>query len=163
MADQLEITVPDAEAMWRLGSLVGRCLEMQDFVALWGGLGAGKTTFSRGIVQQLQQGTQRIEEVPSPTFTLVQYYETAVCPVWHFDLYRIESPDEIYELGYEEALETGISLVEWPERMAELLPSTRLDVEIAIGPNSTDRLVAFRASGTWSERLVGLKRRILDL
>ena len=114
MADLLEITVPDAEAMWRLGRLVGLCLEKQDFVALWGGLGAGKTTFSRGVVQGLQERTHRIEEVPSPTFTLVQYYETDVCPVWHFDFYRIESPDEIYELGYEEALETGISLVEWP-------------------------------------------------
>lgn len=111
----------------RLASDISSGLARGDAVALDGDLGAGKTTLARFILQHL--GVR--EAVPSPTFTLVQRYETKAFPVFHFDLYRIERASEISELALDEALADGVALIEWPERMADLPASTlhvRLDV-----------------------------------
>jgi tRNA threonylcarbamoyladenosine biosynthesis protein TsaE len=120
------IPLPDADATARLGAAVARVLQPGDAVCLWGPLGAGKSTLARGLIRAL---TSPDEEVPSPTFTLVQTYEAAF-PVSHFDLYRLADADEAYEIGLDEAMDEGAAIIEWPERLAGALPVTRLDIVI---------------------------------
>ena len=95
-----------------------------------GGLGAGKTTLARAILRAAAGEPALI--VPSPTFTLVEVYETPRGSFWHFDLYRLEEPEQVFELGWEEARADGIALVEWPERLGPLLPHERLTVTLSI-------------------------------
>ena len=97
-----------------------------DTFALFGTLGMGKSVFARGFVQSLTAA----EEVPSPTFTLVQSYEAPDFEIYHFDLYRLKAPEEIFELGMEEALYGGVCLIEWPELIEELLPAARTSIRI---------------------------------
>lgn len=101
-------------------------LKPGDTILLHGTLGSGKTTFARALIRALTNDENL--DVPSPTFTLVQTYDTPPGTLWHFDLYRLQREDEIYELGWEEALSEGVLLVEWPERLGSLLPSSRLDI-----------------------------------
>lgn len=108
-----------------------------DVIALHGDLGAGKTTFARAFIRA-RPGGEKAGDVPSPTFTLVQTYDLPDATVWHFDLYRLDSPHEVWELGLEEALAGGISLIEWPERMGSLLPRRRTDVHLSFS-DSPDR------------------------
>ncbi len=103
-------------------------LQVGDCVALWGELGAGKTTLARAILQALGV----TEDVPSPTFTLVQSYETPRLAVSHYDLYRLKSAREMRELGFDDALLDGAVLVEWPERAPEALPPDSLHVRLAL-------------------------------
>jgi tRNA threonylcarbamoyladenosine biosynthesis protein TsaE len=120
-----------------------------DVIALAGDLGSGKTTLARGFIRALGVA----EEVPSPTFTLVQTYETPRGTVWHFDLYRLARPEDSYELGLEEAVAEGIALIEWPERLGALLPRERLDVGLAMADHPEGRIVELRASPEWEARL----------
>jgi len=106
------VTLKDEAATAALGARIASALEPGDAVLISGELGAGKTTLVRSILRAL--GVE--DHVPSPTFTLVQAYETPALQVSHFDLYRIESEREILELGFEDSLNTGAALVEWPER-----------------------------------------------
>jgi hypothetical protein len=122
-----EIALPDLDATTRLGASIAGGLRAGDAVALWGDLGAGKTTLARAILHALGV----TEDVPSPTFTLVQSYET--CPkVAHYDLYRLKSARELEELGFDDALAEGVVLVEWPERAPEALPPEALHVRLAV-------------------------------
>ena len=89
-----------------------------DVFALYGTLGMGKSVFARAFIQILTKA----EEVPSPTFTLVQSYEAPAFEIYHFDLYRLKSEDEVFELGFEEAIYDGVCLIEWPERAGSWLP-----------------------------------------
>jgi tRNA threonylcarbamoyl adenosine modification protein YjeE len=121
-----EIALPDLDATTRLGASIAGGLRAGDAVALWGDLGAGKTTLARAILHALGV----TEDVPSPTFTLVQSYET--CPkVAHYDLYRLKSARELEELGFDDALADGVVLVEWPERAPEALPPEALHVRLS--------------------------------
>jgi tRNA threonylcarbamoyladenosine biosynthesis protein TsaE len=131
-----------------LATWVAARLRPGDVVALCGGLGAGKTTFARALISNLR-GEET--EVPSPTYTLVQTYDTPRGVVWHFDLYRIEDPSELAELGWDEA-QDGIALIEWPDRAGPYLPSRRLDIRI---DNSTEsRRADLVAHGEdWQKRL----------
>ena len=96
-----------------------------DIFALFGPLGAGKSVFARSFIQYLIGDNI---DVPSPTFTLVQTYESPKGLIRHFDLYRIENPQDVYEIGWEEAMSEGITLVEWPERLETLMPAIRNDI-----------------------------------
>lgn len=124
-------------------------LRTGDAVCLWGPLGAGKSTLARALVRAL---TTPDEEVPSPTFTLVQFYEGAHLNVAHFDLYRLSHADEAYEIGLDEALDVGAAVIEWPDRLDGQLPPDRLDVMITPGRSDDSREVRLMAHGTWEGR-----------
>jgi tRNA threonylcarbamoyladenosine biosynthesis protein TsaE len=141
------IALVDEPTTQRLGAAVARALQAGDAVCLYGPLGAGKTTLARGLVRAL---TTADEDVPSPTFTLVQFYNGLLFPLAHFDLYRLTRADEAYEIGLDEALEDGAALIEWPERLDGRLPPDRLDIEIGIvGAGRSARLTAH---GAWKGR-----------
>ncbi len=143
----LTISLPDEEATTRLGAAVAHALRAGEAVCLSGPLGAGKTTLARGLVRAL---TKADEEVPSPTFTLVQFYPAERFPLAHFDLYRLTRAEEAYEIGLDEALEDGAALIEWPQRLDGRLPGHRLDIEIAMeGGGRTARLTPH---GAWEGR-----------
>jgi tRNA threonylcarbamoyladenosine biosynthesis protein TsaE len=123
-------SLPTEAATEQLGGTLAARLKPGDVVGLKGELGAGKTTLARAILRAAAANPDMI--VPSPTFTLVEVYDTPRGPIWHFDLYRLEAPEQVYELGWEEALAEGIVLIEWPERLGKLLPkhlSVTLEVE----------------------------------
>ncbi|MBN9514328.1 MAG: tRNA (adenosine(37)-N6)-threonylcarbamoyltransferase complex ATPase subunit type 1 TsaE [Alphaproteobacteria bacterium] len=124
------LPLADEAATERLGAALAARLRPRDVVALEGGLGAGKTTLARAILRAAAGDPELI--VPSPTFTLVEIYETPSASWWHFDLYRLEQPEQVFELGWEEARAEGVALVEWPERLGPLLPRERLTVRLAI-------------------------------
>ena len=122
--------LPDEAATERLGAALARRLRPRDVVALQGGLGVGKTTLARAILRAAAGDPALI--VPSPTFTLVEIYDTPAGVFWHFDLYRLEEPEQVFELGWEEARADGMALVEWAERLGTLLPRDRLTVTLAM-------------------------------
>lgn len=123
-------SLPNESATERLGTALAAVLRPRDVVALKGGLGAGKTTLARAILRAASGEPALI--VPSPTFTLVEVYDTPKGAFWHFDLYRLEAPEQVFELGWEEALAEGIVLIEWPERLGALLPKSALAVTLTV-------------------------------
>jgi len=123
-----EVALADGAETEALGAAIARGLAVGDAVALEGDLGAGKTTLARAILHALGVA----EEVPSPTFTLVQQYDTPTLTVRHFDLYRVASEAEIAELGLDDALDEGAALIEWPERAGAHLPADALHVALTI-------------------------------
>ncbi len=133
---------------------LARALMPGDVLALEGDLGAGKTTFARALIAAFAaEAGQPPPEVPSPTFTLVQTYDFPRATIWHFDLYRIERPDDALELGLEEALAEGIAVIEWPERLGPLLPARRIELSIAFGDAPEERRIELFAAGAPAERL----------
>ncbi len=130
------------------GAKLASLLQAGDVVALYGDLGAGKTTLSRGLISALMGAAT---EVPSPTYTLVQTYDAPGFPIFHFDLYRLESPDELVELGWDET-QTGLALIEWPARAGAALPAWRLDVRLEA--YETGRKLTLAGHGEdWQTRL----------
>ena len=141
--------LPDEHATAALGAAIARALKPGEAVCLSGPLGAGKSTLARGLVRAL---TGPHEDVPSPTFTIVQFYEGAAFPVAHFDLYRLARAEEAYEIGLDEALEDGAAVIEWPQRLEGRLPPDRLDIEIAMAGEARQARVV--AHGAWKGRPV---------
>lgn len=142
-----EFRLDDEAATARLGTAIARALKPGEAICLTGPLGAGKSTLARALVRARTTAT---EDVPSPTFTLVQFYEGDGLKLAHFDLYRLTSAEEAYEIGLDEALEDGAAVIEWPERLEGHLPPDRLDIEIALdGEARRARLVP---AGTWEGR-----------
>ena len=146
----LKITLPDEESTIRLGVRLGALVRPGDVMALHGTLGTGKTTLARALVRALMGED---EEVPSPTFTLVQTYESPAGQLWHFDLYRLERPDDCWELGLEDALADGIAIIEWPDRMGNLLPRHRLDLTLETCPNTSGRTATLTSHQQWDDRM----------
>lgn len=142
----LDLPLADLAATAALGARIASGLKAGDAVALTGDLGAGKTALARTILRALGV----VEEVPSPTFTLVQLYETRHLTVRHYDLYRIETPDELEELGLDEALSEGAALIEWPERAEAWLPPDRLTVALSITGDQA-RLAELHGPAKWHE------------
>ena len=130
-----------------LGAKLGPYLRREDVVVLRGDLGAGKTSLARGLIEALSEAT----EVPSPTYTLVQQYDAPEFGIWHFDLYRLEEPKDVWELGIEEAFDDGICLIEWPERIESLLSGAELNIDMAF--EETGRVATLSGNAKWQERL----------
>ncbi|MDA0260845.1 MAG: tRNA (adenosine(37)-N6)-threonylcarbamoyltransferase complex ATPase subunit type 1 TsaE [Proteobacteria bacterium] len=140
----------DVEATRRLAEKIAGRAAQGDVITLSGDLGSGKTTFARFFIWARVIDV----EVPSPTFTLVQVYPCVPVAIWHFDLYRIAAPPEAFELGIEEAFADGISLIEWPDRLGDLLPVPPLDVELSfIEGDENVRRVRLSGDGAWQKRL----------
>ncbi len=118
----------DPEDTKKIASDFSGTLKPGSVVCLYGGLGAGKTAF----VQGLAKGLGVTEYITSPTFTIVNVYESGRVPLYHFDMYRLADCDEAYEIGYEEYVYGGgISVMEWPENVADILPESRYDITIS--------------------------------
>jgi len=120
--------LPNLSATAALAQTLAPHLRAGDVIALRGGLGAGKTTFARALISALRDEET---EVPSPTYTLVQTYDSADFPIFHFDLYRLDDPNDVVELGWDETV-SGLSLIEWPDRAGLHLPAWRLDLMLEI-------------------------------
>ncbi len=145
------MNLADEAATARLGAAIARRLQAGEAVCLSGPLGAGKSTLARALVRAL---TTPEEDVPSPTFTLAQFYEGPRLKVAPFDLYRLSNPDEAYEIGLDEALDDGAAVIEWPERLAGRLPPDRLDIEIAFDDGGEGRRATLTPHGAWEGREV---------
>ncbi|HWK45519.1 MAG TPA: tRNA (adenosine(37)-N6)-threonylcarbamoyltransferase complex ATPase subunit type 1 TsaE [Stellaceae bacterium] len=152
----IEQGLVDEAATHALARMLAAVARPGDVVALRGDLGLGKTSFARAFIRAFIDAPD--EEVPSPTFTLVQTYAGGRGTVWHVDAYRLEDPEEAVELGLEEALSEGVMLIEWPERLGAALPADRLDVALLPGASPTARLARLTSAGAtdWTTRLAPL-------
>jgi tRNA threonylcarbamoyladenosine biosynthesis protein TsaE len=151
MTFDIMLALPNPAATDDLGRKLAAILKPGDVVALEGPLGSGKTALARAAIRAL---TSPQEEVPSPTFTLVQSYECARGPLYHFDLYRLEAPDQAVELGIDDAFAEGISLVEWPDRLGGYLPRRHLTITLAAGEDKDSRVARIAGGVQWKERWV---------
>ncbi|MEV8468940.1 tRNA (adenosine(37)-N6)-threonylcarbamoyltransferase complex ATPase subunit type 1 TsaE [Fluviibacterium sp. DFM31] len=149
----LTLSLPDEEATARLARALAPELGAGDTLALAGPIGAGKSFFARTLIRHRLNAVGKDEDIPSPTFTLVQTYQAGELEIWHSDLYRLSMPDEVFELGLEEAFGSALCLIEWPDRMGDDLPSHALLLTFA--PLEDDRRAVTLSSRDpgWSARL----------
>jgi tRNA threonylcarbamoyladenosine biosynthesis protein TsaE len=147
------IRVADEAGTGRVARILAALARPRDVITLSGTLGAGKTSFARGFIM----GAGGSHEVPSPTFTLVQVYDTPCGTIYHFDLYRLEHPEDAFEIGIEDAFADGISLIEWPDRLGRYVPRERLDIALHPGAQETERRIELKASAHWAQRLIEAK------
>jgi len=150
----MRLMLEDAAATARLGADIAARLEPGEAVLLYGPLGMGKSTLARGLIRAL---TRPDEDVPSPTFTLVQFYESDP-PVAHFDLYRLTRPEEASEVGLDEALDEGCAVIEWPERLGED-PARWLGPDvltISLAEQGEGRVATVSGAGAWESKLKDL-------
>ena len=134
-----------------LATEIKEYLQNGDVILLKGEIGAGKSHFARSLIQAAMD---KVEEVPSPTFTLVQTYDTKIGSIWHADLYRLSDQSEIFELGLIDAFGKEIVLVEWPDRLGHLEPEDALKIEMVILENDKREVIFSTSSRMWEERLV---------
>jgi len=139
--------LPDLSATQNLAASLAPLLHSGDVIALTGDLGVGKTEFARALLRALGVSS----DIPSPTFTLVQSYETNGLVIAHFDLYRLKTADELDELGWDDALADGMVVVEWPERAGKRLPTDRLSLHFTLTTDGT-RHCTIKKFGNWLER-----------
>ena len=153
----LAIYLQDPAATARLGLLLSAHLHAGDVVALEGTLGAGKSVLARAVISTL---CPQEDDIPSPTFTLVQTYEPDNMPViMHFDLYRLDAPEEALELGIEDAFIDAVSLVEWPQRLAGYLPRSALTIALSDGDSDTSRRARLHGGARWQPVLEALAKQ----
>lgn len=146
-----EQALDSPEATAELAHNLADLIEPGDTILLTGGIGAGKTHFARSLITALLEVP---EDVPSPTFTLVQTYETEKGALWHADLYRLGGPDEVAELGLLDAFGTEICLIEWPDRLGEDTPPHALHLTFEQGKSDDARILRIEADGSkWAGRL----------
>ena len=143
--------LPDVTATTVAAGKLAALCRPGDVICLFGDLGAGKTTFARGFMRALGVA----DDIPSPTFNLLLTYDTVIGTVWHFDLYRLNEPNEIIELGFEDAMSDGISLIEWPDRLGNWLPERRIEIYLTETKVDTCRQLHLRAVGAGFERWRG--------
>lgn len=126
--ETLSLFLPDDAATTRLGVALARLVGVGDTLLLSGPIGAGKTHLARALIQSRLGAA---EDVPSPSFTLVQTYLADGVDIWHADLYRLSHPDQVLELGLEDAFATAICLVEWPDRLGRAAPENAVTVTLS--------------------------------
>lgn len=117
---------------------IARKIKKGTVIALYGNLGVGKTAFCRGFVQSL---CPNAKDVPSPTFTLLQTYDTPDFEIYHFDMYRLNKPEEAFELGIDDAFYEGVCLIEWPEKLGYLLPKNCIQIHFEILENQSRKIM----------------------
>ncbi|WP_299619246.1 tRNA (adenosine(37)-N6)-threonylcarbamoyltransferase complex ATPase subunit type 1 TsaE [uncultured Tateyamaria sp.] len=142
----------DADATAAFAVVLGARLTPGDTVLLSGPVGAGKTHFARALIQSILHAP---EDVPSPTFTLVQTYDTIRGPLWHTDLYRVSADTEIDELGLIEAFDDAICLVEWPDRLGSVTPAAALGIALQADGDARDAVLTW-TDPRWVDRLAGV-------
>lgn len=142
----------DADTTARFATALAAKAGAGDVILLQGDVGAGKTHFARAFIQSLLAVP---EDIPSPTFTLVQTYDTSDAEIWHADLYRLTSVQEIEELGLVDAFETAICLIEWPDRLAGLAPLDALLIDLSQGPDDTRLMDAHWTDQKWVSKTAG--------
>lgn len=150
------LTCPDPEATSRAARRLAARLAPGDCVLLVGDVGAGKTHFARAAIQAM---LRELEDVPSPTYTLVQTYHGATGEIWHADLYRLTDISELEELGLGEAFAEAIIFVEWPDRLGDLAPKDALTIEFrAPGPQEVRELAFSHKAPKWRDKLAEVLR-----
>jgi tRNA threonylcarbamoyladenosine biosynthesis protein TsaE len=150
MPDALTLTATTAADLQAIGERLGRALAVGDVLALVGPLGAGKTTFVQGVARGVEVAPDR--HVASPTFALVNEHPGRI-PLVHADLYRINDPRELDELGLSDAFDRAAVAIEWLDRFPEAAPTERLTIEIAIAPDGP-RLLTLSATGPRAATLI---------
>ena len=154
MLDSLALTLPDLAATKHFATALSRFVAPGRIFSLSGPLGAGKSELARAMIEA-SCGPQ--DDIPSPTFTLVQTYEPDNMPViMHFDLYRLDAPEEALELGIEDAFIDAVSLVEWPQRLAGYLPRSALTIALSDGDSDTSRRARLHGGARWQPVLEAL-------
>ena len=144
------LLLPDAQATQSLAQHLARKASQGDCITLSGDLGAGKTTFAQGFIGAL---LKQAEDITSPTFNIVHHYETALgVRLWHVDLYRVKHENELEALGLEEAFESGISLIEWPEIAQAYVPTDALHIRFTIEQNDARRVELMSKNTKWQEQ-----------
>ncbi len=144
------LLLPDEMSTAALAARLAPSLHAGDCLLLSGPIGAGKSTFARALIRALTGNPN--EDVPSPTFTLVQTYPTKDTKIWHADLYRLTHPDEAAELGLEEAFDSSICLVEWPDRLGSLAPTAALRIDFLATPEGP-HILSVEGDDPWRQRL----------
>ena len=145
----VQLSSVDDTAQW--AARFGAVLRPGDVILMTGDIGAGKSFLARSIIQSHQSTP---EDVPSPTFTLVQTYDTYLGEIWHADLYRLSGPDDVIELGLYDAFDTAICLIEWPDRLQDLTPQTALNIAFSVGQAEDARTLTITAPNQdWRVRL----------
>ena len=159
-APSVQLNLPDLSlsALDRFAAGLLPLLRAGDFIALSGELGSGKTAFARALISRLL-GPQSHEEIPSPSFAILQTYETARMPVYHFDFFRLVGVEEAVELGLDEALNNGLVLAEWPDRLENELPQDRLEIHFREATDLDLRHLRIVGTGTFAARL----QRFIDI
>ena len=153
----LTLTLNSEDDTARLGQRMAQLLEPGDVLLLKGPVGAGKTFFARSLILSL---LTKPEDVPSPTFTLVQTYEAPAFEIWHCDLYRLTGAEEALELGLEDAMESAVCLIEWPERLGGLTPDKALTLAFETGEAENYRRITLSsADPRWRSRIEAVHDR----
>lgn len=154
---ELKLYLQNLEASRALAGQLASILKTGDIITFEGTLGVGKTEFCRAMIH----ATGYHEDVPSPTFSLLQTYEPSLDDVltpaiWHLDLYRLEKSEDVFELGIEDGFDTAITLIEWPEKMAPYLPETHLKITLSMAEEEGARHIKLSGNQYWALRLKDL-------
>ncbi len=142
----------------RLATVFAAQAEPGMTLLLEGPIGAGKTTFARALIQHLQSQSGTAEDVPSPTFTLVQTYVAGALEIWHADLYRLTAPEDVLDLGLDAAFHEALCLVEWPDRLGSLAPSNAVTLSFGLAKDGMGRTCEVTKAELFPELLAQLQQ-----
>ena len=142
----IQVVCKTEEETSKLAQNIANIAKLGDVFALFGTLGMGKSVFARAFIQKICD----VKDVPSPTFTILQTYSSSKGEIYHFDLYRLKHPDEVFEIGFEDAIYSGISLIEWPENAGSWLPKNIIKINII--SHETGRLFVIETNSEEQEK-----------